>query len=441
MKLFIVTLVTWFGLLSGFTVATANAEEQGAGSSGDGSQSSFSSDPEDLENLLNGIEERRAQRESLFSISPLKWLHDATGRASDSLYQASHIKLGLTLNHLFQGASDVIIATDDYGTDTDMDLVASWELINRGKPTMGKLYFHLEGRYDYGTTGPQTIGFSNVAAAGGTANAFSKYDPTFIIRQFYWQQGSPQSKWAFRLGKFSTDATLATSQHISPVTTFLPNAGTGLFVSGYCDSSLGLVGAWHYNERFKILGLVADSNGDRYDWGDISAGDFYTAVELGFKVAPKTEKSGFSKFTVWHSDGTEDGSPINASTGAEGWGISVKLEQELTDDGKAVGVIRWGKSFDGAAIYDNQAAAHLLFYDPFDTTELGLKNDVIGFAANWVDSTFEGTREEYNLEVFYRFPLFPGLDTRLSYQYVIDPAFTTEFDSASVFSIGFRTVF
>ncbi len=69
------------------------------------------------------------------------------------------------------------------------------------------------------------------------------------------------------------------------------------------------------------------------------------------------------------------------------------------------------------------------------------KNDVIGFAANWVDSTFEGTREEYNLEVFYRLPLFVGLDTTLSYQQVINPALTREIDNASVVSLRIRAVF
>jgi porin len=372
-------------------------------------------------------------------VSPLEWLHDGTGRASDGLYEATHLRLGLTFNHLFQWASDVIPDTDDWGTDTDMDFVAAWDVINRGKPTLGQLYFHLEGRWDYGTTGPQTIGFNNVAAAGGTANAFSKYTPTFLIRNLYWQQGTPKAKWAFRLGKITTDSILATSRHISPVTTFLPNAGTGLFVSGYPDSGLGTVAVWHYNERFKILGLVADSNGDRYDFGDISAGDFYTAVEFAAKIAPRTEQAGYSKLTFWHSDGTEDGTPINASTGLDGWGMTVKLEQELSADGRTVGVLRWGQSWDGAAIYDNQAAAHLLFYDPPGPARL--QNDLVGFAVNWVDSAAEGSREEYNLEGFYRFPLFPGLDTRLSYQYVIDPAFTREFANASVFSLGFRSVF
>ena len=391
--------------------------------------------------MLNIIEERRAQKEALFQVSPLKPLHDATGKMWDSIYQATNIKMGLTFNHLFQWLSDALPDKDKYGTTTDSDFVGAWELLNRGEPTQGKLYVHVEGRWDYGTTGPQTLGFDSIAAAGGTGNAFSEYDPAVLLRNLYWEQGSQEAGWAYRLGKITPDSMLATSQHISPVTTFLPNVGTGLFASAYPDSGLGIVGVWYPSDRYRILGLVSDANADRYNWGDIDEGDLYAAFELGIKFFPRTEKAGFSKFTIWHTDGTDDGHPINANTGAEGWGITVKLEQELTDDGQTVGVLRWGKSWDEAGIYDQQAGAHLLFYGPFSNSALGLNNDVIGFAVNWVDSAYADTRDEYNLEVFYRFPLFPGLDTRLSYQYVIDPAFTREIDGVSVFSIGFRTVF
>lgn len=431
-------LVAWFILLGWSATASANVDEQKAESSGAESRSSLTSSPDDPQNNLDDIRDRRARRESLFRVSPLKFLHDATGKAEDALYEASHLQLGLSLNHLFQWFSDVIPGTKDYGTTTVGQLDGSWELVNIGKPTQGILYFRIEGRWDYGTTGPQDLGFGSVGSAGGTANTYSEYIPAFLLRNLYWQQGGTKSKWAIRAGKFSTDATLATSRHISPATTFLPHAGTGLFVSGYCDSGLGIVGAWHFNERLKIFGLIADANGNRYDWGDIGAGDFYTAVEFGAKIAPRTEKAGFWKFTLWHSDGTKDGKGINASNGQEGWGMTVKLENELTDDGRLVGVLRWGKSY-RAAIYDDQAAAHLLFYDPFGPARL--MNDLVGVALNWVNSASEGTRNEYNLEIFYRFPLFPGLDTRLSYQSVFNPASTREFDQSSAFSIGLRTVF
>ena len=121
--------------------------------------------------------------------------------------------------------------------------------------------------------------------------------------------------------------------------------GTGLFANALPDSGLGVVASWHFSERFKVLGLLSDSNADRYDFGDITEGDFYKAIEFGAKLFPRTEKAGYSKFTLWHTDGTKDGTLINGNTGKSGWGMTVKAEQELTADGNLVGIARWGKSW------------------------------------------------------------------------------------------------
>ena len=426
MRLMVLALVTWVGLLSCFPMATATAGD-------------ISSDPVDPSNAAEHIRERNAQRDSLFGVSPLQSLHDGMDKTRDKIYEATHLKLGLMINHLFQGLSEALPDNDKSGTATDMDIIGTWELTKRGEPDRGNLYFKIQGRWEYGTTGPQNLGFVSLASQIGTANTFSAYTPAFILRNFYWEQGSKKAGWAYRLGKISTDATLATSRHISPVTTFLPNGGTGLFVSGYPDSGLGVVGVVFPSDRFRLLGLVSDANGNRFDWGDISAGDLYTALELGVKIAPRTEKAGYSKFTVWHNDGTKDGKPINASTGNEGYGVTVKFDQELSDDGKTVGVLRWGKSWDKSALYDEQAAVHLLLYDP--PGPAGLQNDLVGLAVNWAQASAAGARGEYNLEAFYRFPFFTGLDTTLSYQYVYHPALTREIDHASVLSLRIRAVF
>ena len=421
-------------------MANAIADEPGVGSSGVASGSTFGSGPEDPSNLLSSeIPGRRVERESALPVSPLKSLHDATDQAKKELYEATNIDLGLTINHLFQWLSDALPGKDDWGTTTDVDFVGSWALVNRGEPTQGKAYFLVQGRWDYGTTGPQTLGFDSLGTAGGTANTFSSYSPAFILRNLYWEQGSPEAGWAVRTGKFSTDAMVGTSRWISPNTTFLPNAGTGFFSNGLPDSGLGLAGVAFLNERFKVMGLVSDANGNRFDWGDITAGDFYTALEFAYKIAPRTEKAGFSKFTIWHNDGTQDGQPINASTGSEGWGMTLKLEQEFTDDGRAVGVLRWGKSWNDSAIFKQQVGLHFLYDNP--SGPAGLKHDLIGIAGNWVDSVVAGSRDEYNVEVFYRFPVFPGVDMRLSYQSIFHPALTRVIDHASVFSLGLRTVF
>jgi hypothetical protein len=49
-------------------------------------------------------------------------------------------------------------------------------------------------------------------------------------------------------------------------------------------------------------------------------------------------------------------------------------------------------------------------------------------------------RDESNVELFYRFPLFPDLDMTLSYQAVINPALDPNNDFGSAFSLRFRSL-
>jgi len=116
-----------------------------------------------------------------------------------------------------------------------------------------------------------------------------------------------------------------------------------------------------------------------------------------------------------------------------------KLEQELTADGRAIGILRYGKSFDESALYEELASAHFLLYDPPGPSRL--KNDLIGAAFVWAKVPQSGSRNEKNLEVFYRFPIFPHVDATLSYQSVFTPAFDSDNDHASVYSLRFRTSF
>ena len=57
------------------------------------------------------------------------------------------------------------------------------------------------------------------------------------------------------------------------------------------------------------------------------------------------------------------------------------------------------------------------------------------------DTEHPGARSEYNLEVFYRFPVLPLVDMTLSYQSIFNPALDLDNDHASVFSMRIRTTF
>ncbi len=418
---------------------TAQAEEDETMIEDAEFRESIGANDQDPSVMLRAIQRRRTQKDSLFRVSPLKPLHDGTDTWHEKLYENAHIKLGTSVHHLFQWLSESLPGTDDWGTATDMDITGTWDLTSRGEPNQGSLTLQLETRWNWGTTGPMGLGGGSLGMLQNTGNTYDKYVPVTIIRNFYWQTGGTRSKWALRVGKVTIDSILGTTRHLTPNTSCLTFACTGAFAIGLPDSALGAVGVWHFNDRVKLLAAIHDANGNRYDFGDIGAGDFFTALDLGVKIAPKTENAGYSKLTVWHNDGTSDGRPINGSTGKEGWGYYLLHEHELSEDGNWVAVFKWGQAFDGSAYFDRQASATFLLYDPhfFGT----ISNDATGISLNWVDPSAEGSRDESNVEIWYRFPLFPRLDTTFSYMAIINPALDPDNDFASAFSFRLVTVF
>ncbi|MBW2447246.1 MAG: carbohydrate porin [Deltaproteobacteria bacterium] len=400
--------------------------------------SGLSDDPEDPQNLLVENETRGGQRESLFPASPLGWFHDFVDRGEKSLYDAVGLDVGFTVAQLYQWVSESEPHVDSWGVGTNADFIARWDLFARDEPHQGKLFVHLQGRWDHGTLAPEELGTAALGSVIQTGNSYAPYEsPEVIVRNLYWQMGSPEAGWAFRIGKITPDATLATSAHLSTATTFLTAAGIGSFGIGHADSGIGFVGAWYPSDRVTLVGLVSDANADRSDFGDIDEGDFFKAVQLNVKLWPRTEKAGYSKMTFWHTDGTKNRTAANGNTGQEGWGVFLKHEQELTDDGRAIGILKVGRSFENSAIYKQLAGVSFLLYDP--PGPFGLQNDLLGAAFNWAQPT--GLGSEYNVELFYRFPLFPLVDMTLSYQSIIKPALDRDNGHASALSVRVRTTF
>ena len=107
----------------------------------------------------------------------------------------------------------------------------------------------------------------------------------------------------------------------------------------------------------------------------------------------------------------------------------------------------WGGTF-----ARNHLIARLVINDPnWLHPKINLTGDRLGFGASWVDPAVPGGRDEFNLEAFYRFPLFPNLDVTLDAQYMIDPALipivkaaspgTKTFDNLFAFTVRTRTTF
>jgi len=434
-------LLMVFPLLADAENRATGAGEVSSRPAGKGAtQSGVGEDPDDPSNLLWGISERRVQKDSLFRQSPLHGAHELTDQWKQSLYDASGLELGFAYNQLFQAVSESLPGADKWGTASTVDFIGTWELLHRGEPTQGQLVFGVQGRWNWGTTGPENLGTEALGSLSRPGNTFAEYSPTFLpLRNLYWQQGSKEAGWVYRIGKITPDATLSTSAHIAAPLTFTSTAGVGSFANALPDSGLGVVAQWYFNDRVRVMGLVSDSNADRQDWGDIGEGDLYKAVEFAAQIFPRTEKAGWSKLTFWHNDGTQDGSASNGNLGPDGWGFFLKLEQELTADGRLIGIAKYGWSDNDSALYESQANLLLLYYNPDFIGSI--QNDVVGIGLNYVGPSLDGARGEYNPEIFYRFPLFPQVDVTLTYHSIINPSLDRDNDHASAFSLRLRSTF
>jgi len=412
--------------------AAQDAPPTGPGASSFGSL--LSHDPEDAAIQLRTIQQRATGADALFPNPPFQTFRERVVATQQRLYDVRHIKTGLALNSAFQGLSDALPGEEKFGAASDMDLIVAWELINRGQPTRGRIYCGLEGRWEYGIPGPSDLGPASLGSSIETANSYAAYSPTYIVRNLFWRQGSPEAGWGYRIGHITPEQVFSTSSRLSPISTFLTVAGTRPYANALSDSGLGAVVGWAPFDRVRIGGIVSDANANRLQWA-LGSGEVYKALEIQAKLWPKTETGVWSKITFWHNDGNSDGQPINGMTGREGWGVFVIHEHELTADGRAVAILRWGKCSNRSALFEEQVGVHLVLDDPCVPFVRHLEDDAWGVAFNWVDSSAAGSRDEYDLEAFYRFPLFPNTDLSFLYQSIFRPALERSIDHASAISI------
>jgi hypothetical protein len=355
------TLLVLSNLMS-MTTSGQNAPPSPFLEQGPGFTSSVEDPVYDLRRIRFLRQQARTPGDALFPTSPLTPIRERFIAAEKRIYERTDVKFGSNLNTLMQGLGDNIPGTDSYGMASFLQFAATWDGFRKGCPNQGEITLGLEGRWNWGTTDPTTLGAVGLGSLTFTSNPFTTYTPTFLVRNLFWRQGSRKAGWMYRIGRVTPDQFLSTSQHITPLTINLPIASTGAFTMGLPDSGLGMFGGFFLNDWANIAGVVSDANADRTNFGDLGEGDLFKAVELQVKILPLTDKAGYSKLTFWHNDGTDDGQAINGSTGAEGWGWFIKGEQELTCDGRMIGLMRYGKSYNSSALYDELAAAHFLVY-------------------------------------------------------------------------------
>ena len=105
---------------------------------------------------------------------------------------------------------------------------------------------------------PQSLATEGIGSLIQVANTFDPYVPAFLVRNLYWQQGSKEAGWAYRIGKITPDAMLGNSAHIANILTFLPTANFNFSIA-VPDSGLGAAAVWYPHDRIRLMALFSDA--------------------------------------------------------------------------------------------------------------------------------------------------------------------------------------
>ena len=176
-------------------------------------------------------------------------------------------------------------------------------------------------------------------------------------------KASKEAGWLYRVGRITVDQIFSTSRHISPALTFQPILGTGPFVIALADTGWGAAGAWYFTDRVGVIAAVHDADSNRQDFVTPDGNSLYS--DRGWRPDRSADRQGglLEAHPVAYGRDQRRATDQRES-GPAGWGYMLKLENELTADGRAIGILRYGRSYDGSALYRQLAGAHWLLYDP-----------------------------------------------------------------------------
>ena len=384
----------------------------------------------------------QAKAKNLFRWKSLENFYNGLDARRDEIFKSTGLKVGAFHSTLFQYASRSLPEQDKYGVATITGLYGTWDAVEIGDASAGQISFGLEARWDYGDRlTPSELGFAGIGSATGTADPYGATTPTLVLRELFWRQGSEDKGWNYRIGKITPDRLLTSSDFIDPVSLGFPVGSQGSSAIALPDSGLGLAAGWFPSKRFRVGAVISDAAGDRTDLGDIGQSNFFKSIEFQAQLFPLTENAGYSSLAVWHTDGTENpNDALGSSTGEDGWGFFAKYEQELTRDGQNIFIARYGKSYDDAAVYEEQGSIRYVRLDPPDP--FGISADRFGIAASFVDPLVNPLdRDEWAIDAFYRFNLFERVEASVGYQAIFDPSFNPNDDTISVFSFRISQFF
>ncbi len=307
----------------------------------------------------------------------------------------------------------------------------SWEFVGRESGNTGAFVWKVEHRHSYTTIPPSAFGF-NLGYAGLIEPPFS--DQGFRWTNLYWRQRWKEGPVTLFAGFLDATDYVDVYALASPWTGFLNFAfSTGtLTIPVPNDATLGVAAGGMPSKSIFLIGGLVDRNADPTDpFGGFSTffgdNEYFKSVEIGWAPSHDRIYLDNAHLTFWHADErTQAGEP-------SGWGFNISFTRYLA--GKWLPFVRAGYAKDGGSLMQKSVSVGF-GYQPVP------KGDLLGFGFNWgepnEDTFGPGLRDQYTIEVFYRWQLAPQLAITPDVQFLINPALNPEENQIWIFGLRAR---
>ena len=252
--------------------------------------------------------------------------------------------------------------------------------------------------------------------------------------QLWWQQTFANEALTYRIGKVDqTDffdvgslksADLFFSNFAFSENPALANPDPGWGGAVHLDLDKG----WY------LITAVGDANARRTS---IAANDFYdkndyfTAAEFGLTPMLAGLGQGYYQFTVWHTDGSDNGNEPNQSSGK---GVSLRFEQEIGED--ILPFVSYARASGSATDVRQLVTAGIGL-----TGIVGNRDDIVGIAVAWGQPKDRSLRNQYVPEVFYRVQLTDYIQVTPDLQLITKPSRNRDNDMIGVLGLRMRIIF
>ena len=243
----------------------------------------------DLDSVVSELLQADQQYDAIFPVLVVDPVRLYWRRLKADMYNKYGLSLGMNYTALFQGASAGLPGRDRNGASGDFDFYGRWEVINRDEPWTGSIVFSTEFRHGYGSTTPADLG-ENIGSLWRTTSGFN--DEAFTLNEIFWKQGSYKDRVLYGIGKFDPTLFIDGGSYTSSNYNFLSPVINGSLTMPIPATGLGAGIAVFPTKGSYISASVTDANGSKEGWGDLGAGELFSAIELGLVPDFNTGRGG-----------------------------------------------------------------------------------------------------------------------------------------------------